>query len=166
MHFDIDPRVNFCDVKIAPEGSAAAPYYMAPSEDLSRPGTTWLPTLGKTTFSWWRYPSMWFHEAVPGHHLQASMAIVQQERLSRFQRTVAWTSGYGEGWALYAERLMDELGGYEDEATELGFLAAQAWRAARVVLDIGMHLSYEDYDGNIWNAESGRCPHDEPCTSR
>ena len=97
---------------------------------------------------------MWYHEAVPGHHLQSAVAIIQRENLSRFQRTEAWTSGYGEGWALYAERLMDELGGYEDEAIELGFLAAQAWRAARVVVDIGMHLGYKDYDGNIWNAES------------
>ncbi|MBC7464054.1 MAG: DUF885 domain-containing protein [Actinobacteria bacterium] len=154
IHFDIDERIKFCDVKIAPEGSAAAPYYISPSEDLTRPGTTWFSTQGKNTFSWWRLPSMWFHEAVPGHHLQSAIAIIQQESLSRFQRTEAWTSGYGEGWALYAERLMDELGGYDDPATELGFLAAQAWRAARVVLDIGLHLGYENYEGQVWDAQS------------
>ena len=153
-HFDIDERIKFCDVKIAPAGSGAAPYYISPSEDLTRPGTTWFPTQGKETFSWWRLPSMWFHEAVPGHHLQSAVAIIEKENLSRFQRTEAWTSGYGEGWALYAERLMDELGAFDDPATELGYLAAQAWRAARVVLDIGMHLSYENYDGKVWDAES------------
>lgn len=154
IHFDIDDRIKFCDVKIAPAGSGAAPYYISPSEDLTRPGTTWFPTQDKETFSWWRLPSMWFHEAVPGHHLQSAVAIIEKENLSRFQRTEAWTSGYGEGWALYAERLMDELGGYADPATELGYLAAQAWRAARVVLDIGMHLGYENYEGKVWDAES------------
>ena len=154
IHFYIDESIKFCDVKLAPKGSAAAPYYISPSEDLSRPGTTWFPTQGKTEFSWWRLPSMWYHEAVPGHHLQTAIAIIEQENLTRFQRTDAWTSGYGEGWALYAERLMDELGSYEDPATELGYLAAQAWRAARVVLDIGLHLGYENYEGEIWDAES------------
>ena len=66
--------------------------------------------------------------------------VAQREHLSRFQRTVGWTSGYGEGWALYAERLMDELGLFADPAEEMGFLSAQAMRAARVVIDIGLHL--------------------------
>ncbi|MEJ0014199.1 MAG: DUF885 domain-containing protein [Actinomycetota bacterium] len=64
VYFDIDPRVRFCDVRLAPEGSAAAPYYMVPSEDLSRPGTTWYPTMGHTTFNFWHFASTWYHEAV------------------------------------------------------------------------------------------------------
>jgi uncharacterized protein (DUF885 family) len=96
----------------------------------------------------------WYHEGVPGHHLQSATVIIEMDRLSRFQRTEAWTSGYGEGWALYAERLMDELGGFSDPGYEMGFLSAQALRAARVVVDIGMHLGYTDSDGAVWNAQS------------
>lgn len=154
IHFDIDERVKFCDVRLAPEGSASAPYYQSPSEDLSRPGTTWFPALGKNEFSWWHLASTWYHEAVPGHHLQEATVIIEQDRLSRFQRTKAWTSGYGEGWALYAERLMDGLGAFEDPGLEMGYLSGQALRAARVVVDIGMHLGYTDYNGEVWNAES------------
>jgi len=154
VYFDIDDRIKFCDARLAPEGSAAAPYYIPPSEDLARPGTTWFPTLGKDEFSWWRIPTMWYHEAVPGHHLQNGTTTVEIDRLTRFQRTEAWTSGYGEGWALYAERLMDELGAFEDPGFEMGYLSAQAWRAVRVVVDIGMHLGYKDENGNVWNAQS------------
>jgi len=154
VYFDIDPRIKFCDARIAPEGSAAAPYYMPPSEDLSRPGTTWYPTLGHTRFNFWHIASTWYHEAVPGHHLQCATATIEKDRLTRFQRTEAWISGYGEGWALYAERFMDELGAFEDPAFELGFLSGQALRAARILVDIGMHCGYEDFDGNVWNAKS------------
>ena len=154
VYFDIDPRIRFCDAQIAPAGSAAAPYYMPPSEDLSRPGTTWYPTLGHTRFNFWHIASTWYHEAVPGHHLQVATSTIEKDRLTRFQRTEAWISGYGEGWALYAERFMDELGAFEDPAYELGFLSGQALRAARIIVDIGMHCGYEDFDGNIWNAQS------------
>ncbi|TAK69728.1 MAG: DUF885 domain-containing protein [Actinomycetota bacterium] len=138
--FDIDPRIRECQVRLAAEGSAAAPYYVPPSEDLTRPGSTWYPTRGAEVFPRWWLVSVWYHESVPGHHLQVGTATLERDRLSRFQRTFGWTSGYGEGWALYAERLMDELGFFADPAVELGYLSAQAMRAARIVLDIGMHL--------------------------
>ena len=154
VYFDIDDRIKFCDARLAPEGSAAAPYYQSPSEDLSRPGTTWFPTLGKDKFNWWKIPSMWYHEAVPGHHLQCATVIIEKDSLSRFQRTEAWTSGYGEGWALYAERFMDELGAFEDPGYAMGFLSSQALRAVRVVIDIGLHLGYEDENGKVWNYDS------------
>lgn len=153
-YFDIDERIAFCDARIAPEGAAAAPYYIPPSEDLSRPGTTWYPTLGHTRFNFWHIASTWYHEAVPGHHLQFATAALEKERLSRFQRTGAWISGYGEGWALYAERFMDELGAFDEPSLELGYLAGQALRAARVVVDIGMHCGYKDSNGKEWNAQS------------
>ena len=135
-----------------PVGSAAAtpgsrprarlprPYYIPPSEDLSRPGTTWFPTLGRDRFPWWRIASTWYHEAVPGHHLQNATSLLAVDRLSRYQRTEAWTSGYGEGWALYAERLMEELGAFTDPGDELGYLEGQGLRAARIVVDLGLHL--------------------------
>ena len=155
-HFDIDDRMKFCDARIAPEGSASAPYYMPPSEDLSRPGTTWLPLLGKEEVSWWHLASTWYHEAVPGHHLQIATSVIERERLSRFQRFGAWISGYGEGWALYAERFMDDLGAFDEPGIEMGFLSAQALRATRIVIDIGMHLGYTDENGRVWDAVSGR----------
>jgi uncharacterized protein (DUF885 family) len=152
--FDIDPRIKNCEARLAPEGSASAAYYMGPSEDLSRPGTTWFPTMGRKVFGWWNIVSTWYHEAVPGHHLQVATTKINTERLNRFQRNRVWVSGYGEGWALYAERLMDELGAFEDPGYEMGYLSAQGLRAARIVVDIGMHCGYKDFDGEVWNAES------------
>ena len=134
VHFDIDERIRFCDARLAPEGSAAAPYYIPPSEDLSRPGTTWLPTLGETSFSWWRLATIWYHEAVPGHHLQISATVINREHLSRFQRAMAWNSGWGEGWALYAERLMDELGAFDEPGLEMGYLMSQALRKLTAIV--------------------------------
>ena len=154
--FEIDPRIAVCEARLAPEGSASAPYYNPPSEDLSRPGTTWIPMLGKNEVSNWHLVSTWYHEAVPGHHLQVGTATVEKDRLTRFQRTSAWVSGYGEGWALYAERFMNELGAFDEPGIEMGYLSAQALRAARIVVDIGMHLGYKDFDGHVWNAESAR----------
>ncbi len=164
VHFDIDERVRFSDARLAPEGSAAAPYYVPPSEDLSRPGTTWFPTLGHDRFPLWREVSTWYHESVPGHHLQCATSLLAADRQSRFHRLEGWNSGYGEGWALYAERLMEELGGFADPGDEMGFLACQALRAARIVVDIGMHLglpapadigslgSLGDVAGRTWDA--------------
>jgi len=155
VYFDIDDRIKNCEARLAPQGAAAAPYYMGPSEDLSRPGTTWYPTLGKTTFGWWHIASTWYHEAVPGHHLQVATVAVEKERLSRFQRSSTFISGHGEGWALYAERFMDELGAFDDPGLEMGYLSAQALRATRVVIDIGMHLGYTNSEGKLWDAETG-----------
>jgi uncharacterized protein (DUF885 family) len=115
-------------------------YYTGPSEDFSRPGRTWYPTLGKTRFPLWGEVSICYHEGVPGHHLQIAQVRYLADTLSRWQRTLAGTSGHAEGWALYAERLMGELGYLEDPAFELGMLRAQAMRAVRVVVDIGLHL--------------------------
>jgi uncharacterized protein (DUF885 family) len=138
-YFDIPEKMLRCDAVLAPPGSAAAPYYTPPSEDFSRSGRTWLPVIDESSFRAWWLLSVWYHEAVPGHHLQVAYAMLQRERLSRFQR-LEFVSGHGEGWALYAERLMDELGYFDDPGYELGYLSNQAMRAARVVLDIGLHL--------------------------
>ena len=139
-HFDLAPPIRRCQAMIAPAGGAAAMYYTGPSEDFSRPGRTWYPTQGRTSFPLWREVSTCYHEGVPGHHLQVAQVKYLSERLSRFQRAFGFVSGHGEGWALYAERLMGELGYLEDPAYELGMLGAQAMRAVRVIVDIGMHL--------------------------
>ena len=158
-HFDIAEPLRRCEAMIAPPGGAAAMYYTGPSEDFSRPGRTWYPTLGATSFPLWKEVSTCYHEAVPGHHLQVAQVKYLAGKLSRFQRLFSFVSGHGEGWALYAERLMGELGYLDDPAFEMGMLAAQAMRAMRVVVDIGMHLeltipAHERYHpGEKWTPE-------------
>lgn len=135
-HFDIAPPVRAVEAMIAPAGSAAAPYYTRPSMDFSRPGRTWLPTMGVTRFPLWQLVSTWYHEGVPGHHLQLAQWTHLADRLSTYQSSVGAVSGNIEGWALYAERLMDELGYLTLPGARLGYLDAQQMRAVRVVIDI------------------------------
>lgn len=150
-HFDIPEPVKQVEAMIAPPGGAAAMYYTPPAEDFSRPGRTWYPTLGKTRFPLWKEVSICYHEGVPGHHLQVAQVLYLADELTRFQRALAWSSGHGEGWALYAERLMGELGYLDDPGDELGMLAAQAMRAMRVVVDIGLHLELPIPDGEPYH---------------
>jgi uncharacterized protein (DUF885 family) len=158
-HFDIAPPVRTVEAMIAPPGSAAAPYYTRPSLDFSRPGRTWLPTLGATRFPLWNLISTWYHEGVPGHHLQLAQWTHMADRLSTYQTTIGSVSGNSEGWALYAERLMDELGFLTLPGARLGYLDAQQMRAIRVVIDIGMHLGLQVpadsplHSGETWTAE-------------
>ncbi len=158
-HFDIAEPVQRIEAMIAPPGGALAMYYTGPSEDFSRPGRTWYPTGGATRFPLWRELSICYHEGVPGHHLQIGTTRYLGDQLTRYQRLLAGTSGYVEGWALYAERLMAELGYLEDPAFYMGLLSSQAMRAARIVVDIGLHLElripdHEPYHGGeTWRPE-------------
>jgi len=140
VQIDLAPPLRRVEAMIAPAGSAAAPYYTAPSMDFSRPGRTWLPTLGRTRFPTWDLVSTWYHEGVPGHHPQLAQWVLMAPQLTRFQSTVGSVSANLEGWALYAERLMDELGFLTEPGERLGYLDAQQMRAVRVIVDIGMHL--------------------------
>ena len=159
VHFDILDPVRKIETLIAPPGGALAMYYTGPSEDFSRPGRTWYPTGGKTEFPIWREVSIAYHEGVPGHHFQIATNVAMTEDLSRFQRLLAGTSGHAEGWALYAERLMGELGYLENPDYYMGMLDAQALRSVRVIVDIGMHLGLEIpahsdfHPGEVWNGE-------------
>ncbi|MGW2384737.1 DUF885 domain-containing protein [Streptomyces sp. NPDC001658] len=139
-HFDLAERVRRVESCIAPPGGAAAPYYTPPSDDFSRPGRTWLPTMGATRFPVYDLVSTWYHEGVPGHHLQLAQWKHVAGNLSRYQASIGMVSANAEGWALYAERLMDELGFLTDPERRLGYLDAQMMRAVRVIIDIGMHL--------------------------
>ena len=142
---------------IPPTGGALIPYYTGPSEDFSRPGRTWWPVDGGTRFPKWGEVSIAYHEGVPGHHIQVAGVRLLAEELSRFQRTLTFISGHGEGWALYAERLMGELGYLENPDYYLGMLSAQALRCVRVIIDIGMHLELaipateSFHPGEKWN---------------
>ncbi len=142
-HFDIPEPIRRIECCIAPTNDGGI-YYTGPSEDFTRPGRMWwaVPD-GVESFATWREVTTVFHEGVPGHHLQVAQTAYRKEVLNRWQRLMCWVSGHGEGWALYAERLMDELGYLDDPADKLGMLDGQSFRAARVIVDIGMHLEKE-----------------------
>ena len=161
VHFDIADPIKTLECKLAPVNDGGV-YYTPPSEDFSRPGTMWFSlTDDHKVFSTWRETTTVFHEGVPGHHLQCAQVVHRADLLNRWQRLLCWVSGHGEGWALYAERLMDELGYLDDPGDRLGFLDMQGFRAARVVVDIGVHLGlaipqdnpFGWRPGEVWNAD-------------
>ncbi len=112
-------------------------YYYPPATDGSRPGVFFANTYDAPSWPTYEMETLAYHEAVPGHHLQIAIA---QERtgLPMFRRNAPFTA-YVEGWAHYAERLADEMGMFSTDEDRIGMLAGQAWRAARLVVDTGMH---------------------------
>jgi uncharacterized protein (DUF885 family) len=156
-HFDIPDPIRVLECRIAPTSTGGI-YYTGPSEDFSRPGRMWwaVPE-GVDEFSTWRELTTVYHEGVPGHHLQVAQTVYRRELLNRWRRLASWTSGYGEGWALYAERLMADLGYLDDPGDYLGMLDGQSMRAARVVIDIGVHCDLPapaEVGGGPWTYES------------
>jgi uncharacterized protein (DUF885 family) len=153
-HFDIAEPMRKLECMIAPTQDGGI-YYTGPSDDFTRPGRMWwsVPE-GVTEFDTWRETTTVYHEGVPGHHLQIAQATFNSGELNTWRRSLAGTSGHAEGWALYAERLMDELGYLSDDGDRFGMLDGQRMRAARVVLDIGVHLGKQRPDGNgAWDAD-------------
>ncbi|RYB91446.1 DUF885 domain-containing protein [Nocardioides glacieisoli] len=168
VHFDIPDPIRRIECMLAPTNDGGI-YYTGPSEDFERPGRMWwsVPD-GIEDFHPWREVTTVYHEGVPGHHLQVAQTAYRQDTLNRWQRLMCWCSGHGEGWALYAERLMEELGFLDDPADLLGMLDGQSLRATRVIVDIGMHLELtipEDnrlgaggtafHPGETWTPELG-----------
>jgi uncharacterized protein (DUF885 family) len=158
-HFDIPDRLRRLDVRMAPPGGALGAYYIPPSEDFSRAGTVWYAPGDVTTFPLWSEVTTAYHEGFPGHHLQCGLAVHLADRLSRLHRLYVMYSGYAEGWALYAEQLMHELGYLEQPEYVLGMLAAKLMRACRVVVDIGLHLELtipagEPRAGEVWSYDA------------
>jgi uncharacterized protein (DUF885 family) len=156
-HFDIPEPAQRIECMIAPTSDGGI-YYTGPSEDWVRPGRMWWAVSdGVEDFSTWQEVTTIYHEGVPGHHLQVSQQVFLKDRLNRWQRLMSWVSGHGEGWALYSERLMDELGYLTDPGNKLGMLDGQLLRAARVVVDMGVHLQLPIpadsawHPGEIWN---------------
>ena len=156
-HFDVPEEMRSISVNIAPPGGSLGAWYISPSEDFSRSGSIWYALGERERIPYWQEVSTAYHEGFPGHHLQVATAVHEREKLSRFQRSVIWYSGSGEGWALYAERLMDELGFFEKPEYRLGLLASQLFRATRVVVDIGTQLELRIPDdaplhrGEVWD---------------
>jgi len=153
-HFDIPEPIRKLECMIAPTKEGGI-YYTGPTDDFSRPGRMWwsVPE-GVEDFDTWRELTTVYHEGVPGHHLQIAQAVYNRSQLNSWRRLLAGTSGHAEGWALYAERLMEQLGYLQDPADRLGMLDGQRMRAARVVLDIGVHLGKPRPDGDgTWDAD-------------
>jgi uncharacterized protein (DUF885 family) len=137
--FDIPRQLGELRHQLAPPGSAAGAYYLPPTEDGVRPGVVvWTVPAGRVPL--WRWQTFSHHEGIPGHHLELGGVRFLPVPLSRFQTGLCEISGYSEGWGLYAERFMDELGAFDHPATRLGFLVSQTFRAVRVVADTGLHL--------------------------
>jgi uncharacterized protein (DUF885 family) len=152
-HFDIPGPIRTLECRIAPTHTGSI-YYTGPSEDFSRPGRMWwsVPE-GVTEFTTWRELTTVYHEGVPGHHLQVAQTAYRRNLLNSWRRLASWTSGHGEGWALYAEWLMADLGFLDDAGDFLGMLDGQSLRAARVVLDIGVHCGFQapsEVGGGAW----------------
>jgi uncharacterized protein (DUF885 family) len=159
QHFEVPDELKTVTVNIAPPGGSLGAWYMSPSEDFTRSGSIWYAPGARERLPYWQEVSTAYHEGFPGHHLQVGTAMLQAEKMSRFHRLAVWYSGAGEGWALYAERLMDELGFFEKPEYRLGLLASQLFRATRVVVDIGCQLEYRIPDdaplhgGATWGYE-------------
>lgn len=158
VHFDIPEPMKTLECRIAPTDEGGI-YYTGPSDDFSRPGRMWWSVpAGEDTFTTWAETTTVYHEGVPGHHLQVGTATYRRELLNKWRRNVCWTSGHGEGWALYAEKLMQELGYLSDPGDHMGMLDMQRMRAARVVFDIGVHLELEvpsAWGTGTWTPEKG-----------
>ena len=140
VHFDVPDEIRTVTVHMAPPGGSLGAWYHGPSEDFSRPGSIWYAPGERERIPYWQEVTTAYHEGFPGHHLQVALSEMQREKLSRFHRQFIWYSGSGEGWALYAERLMDELGYFENPEYRLGLLSSQLFRSTRIVVDIGMQL--------------------------
>ncbi|MBT2514084.1 DUF885 domain-containing protein [Arthrobacter sp. ISL-30] len=158
VHFDIPDAMKTLECLIAPTDEGGI-YYTGPSDDFSRPGRMWWSVpAGEDTFTTWAETTTVYHEGVPGHHLQVATATYRRELLNNWRRNVCWVSGHGEGWALYAEKLMLELGYLKDPGDHMGMLDMQRMRAARVVFDIGVHLELEipeRWGSGTWTPEKG-----------
>ena len=160
-HFDLADPLKTVEARIAPPGSAAAPYYTSPSQDFSRPGRTWLPTLGQD-----QVPAVGADQHLVSRGRSRPppaarpVALPSLPTCRVYQTTVGGVSACSEGWALYAERLMDELGYLSAPGARLGYLDAQIMRAIRVIIDIGMHLGLRIPDespmaaGQTWTPDA------------
>lgn len=156
-HFDVPEEIRKVTVNMAPAGVSLGAWYHPPSEDFSRPGSIWYAPGDRERIPFWQEVTTAYHEGFPGHHLQVGFAKLQRDKLSRFHRHFIWKSGSGEGWALYAENLMDELGYFENPEYRLGLLSSQLFRATRIVVDIGSQLEMRIpqgaplHEGSVWD---------------
>lgn len=149
---DVPDELDNLECRIDPAGTGGI-FYTPPTDDFSRPGRMWwsVPE-DRTTFHTWRELATVFHEGVPGRHLQTTTTLLSDD-LNLWRRAVCTVPGYEEGWAFFAEELMGRFGFLDDPGYRMGMLDAQRLGAARVALDIGVHLGKTNPEGTgIWDA--------------
>lgn len=137
--FGITPKAD-CVVRRVPDFEAPAThigYYNPPHADGSKPGEYFINVYAPTTRPRFEARVLAVHESIPGHHLQIAIAI-ERDALPAFRRFAGY-SAFVEGWALYTERLAEEMGLYESDLDRMGMLSFDAWRASRLVVDTGIH---------------------------
>ncbi|MCF2705954.1 DUF885 domain-containing protein [Arcanobacterium haemolyticum] len=155
-YFDIPKPLQTIECMVLEDGTGGI-YYTGPTDDFSRPGRMWWSVpQGVTSFATWQEKTTVFHEGVPGHHLQVGLTTYMRDSLNDWRRHGCWVSGHGEGWALYAEQLMAELGFQDDPGDRMGVLDSMRLRAARVVVDLGVHLGKPagSYGSGAWDHDS------------
>ncbi|WP_182050198.1 DUF885 domain-containing protein [Changpingibacter yushuensis] len=154
--FDVPDPLKTIQCMVLEDGTGGI-YYTGPTDDFSRPGQMWWSVpAGVTDFVTWQEKTTVYHEGVPGHHLQVGLAAYLHENLNDWRRQGCWVSGHGEGWALYAEQLMAELGFQSDPGDRMGVLDSMRLRAARVVVDLGVHLGKPagSFGSGAWDHDS------------
>lgn len=165
-HFEFTDAMRNLECRIAPTQDGVI-YYTPPSSDFSRPGRMWwsVPE-GTHRHATWEETTTVYHEGVPGHHLQGATTLANAGELNDWRRMGIWVSGHGEGWALYAERLMAELGYLGDPGDRMGMLDSQRLRTVRVIFDVGFHCGYTVPEelgellggarpGEVWSPQDG-----------
>lgn len=127
------------------EASSAGALYEGGSIEEGRPGTIYIKMDDMTTVPLFDLEALLYHEGIPGHHMQISTILGHPDLPDLFRRSVWYSnSAFVEGWALYAETLAKDMGGYQDPYSEFGRLAGALWRACRLVVDSGLH--YKRWD--------------------
>ena len=156
-YFHAPPQTKVEIRRVPPFLESGAPfaYYEDPSIDGTRPGTFYLNLRSPAQSPRWMLTTTAFHEANPGHHLQ--QAVLQEGPPIPLIRKIVWSSAYGEGWAVYAEQLADEMGVYdEDPVGRIGYFVASLLRAARLVADTGIHaLRWSRDEAIAWMTGNG-----------
>jgi uncharacterized protein (DUF885 family) len=155
------PRMPYGIRAIPAHSGAGAPeFYLPGAADGSRAGWFHANVLALKRRPKWEMEALFLHEAVPGHHLQTARALELAE-LPMFRRA-NWSVAYGEGWALYAETLGEQLGLYTDPYAKFGQLRMEIWRAARLVVDTGIHaMGWSHRRAVDWMAERTGTPREE-----
>jgi len=161
VHLDLVPQARVPDCRISTSGSGVM-YYAPPDPALTRPGQVWWTAEPGAVVHTWRETTTLHHEGVPGHHTQITAALTSGA-LHPWQRALCHVHGYAEGWAHHAENWAGEIGLLDDPGDRLGMLLGQAWRAARIVIDAGLHLDLSIPDGRLvefdrprrWTVELG-----------
>jgi uncharacterized protein (DUF885 family) len=155
-HVDLPAIARSPECRISPTTSGVM-YYSPPDAGFTRPGRIWWAPPADGTSYTWREVTTVHHEGVPGHHLQISVSMAEPG-IHPWQRSMGHVHGYVEGWAHYAERLCDELGLLRTPGERLGMLYGQRWRAARIVIDMGLHLGLPIPAGNGFTDETRWTP--------